>query len=345
MQKRDVIIAALQCQSPPYVPWSWGTTHAAGERLKAYLQRDELHTFFDNHIWMCGPQHPAGERLDARLVRDCYGVVYTHAEEQDLGVVVQVPLQEPEDLAHYQFPDPRDPSWYADLGKWRHDLSDHFTMYLLGGALYECAWALRGMEDLLMDMVERPEFVEALLDAITENRLIQVEQAIAMDFDGVFFGDDYGMQTGLMMGAAHWRHFIKPRLARLIAPLRAAGKYAYLHSCGKVDGILDDLVEIGLHIFNPFQPEVMDVFALLPRYHGRLAFHGGMGVQSVLPHGTTAEVTEMTRRLLRAGESGGFIFSPSHDATPDIPPENLVAMMRVLTDQAGYRSLKSSSRL
>ena len=61
--------------------------------------------------------------------------------------------------------------------------------------------------------------VEALLDAITEHRLIQVEQAIAMDFDGVFFGDDYGMQTGLMMGAAHWRHFIKPRLARLISPI------------------------------------------------------------------------------------------------------------------------------
>ncbi len=144
------------------------------------------------------------------------------------------------------------------------------------------------------------------------------------------------MQTGLIMGYEHWRHFIKPRLARMFEPVREAGRYVNMHSCGCVAEIFDDLVEIGLNMFNPFQPEVMDVFEIKERYHGRLAFHGGMSVQRVLPFGTVDEVREMTRRLIGAGRNGGYIFSPSHSVPPDVPPENLVAMMEVLRAQDGY---------
>jgi uroporphyrinogen decarboxylase len=152
------------------------------------------------------------------------------------------------------------------------------------------------------------------------------------------------MQTGLIMGEDAWRHYIKPRLKRLFEPLRSAGKCVYMHSCGKVQSIFDDLVEVGLDLFNPFQPEVMDVFGLLPAYHGRLAFNGGMGVQSTLPHGTPDEVREMTQRLIDAGRTGGFIFSPSHTITDDTPPENIIAMMEVLKAQPGYRHVTGRAR-
>jgi uroporphyrinogen decarboxylase len=210
-------------------------------------------------------------------------------------------------------------------------------MYALGFSLYERAWTMRGMDNLLMDMIERPEFVEALLDAIVEHNLHQVRRALRLGVDCMYFGDDYGMQTGLIMGIAHWRHFFKPRLARMFAPFREAGRFVYMHSCGRVHELFDELAEIGLDIFNPFQPEVMDVFALIPRYRGRLAFHGGMSVQKVLPFGTVAEVKAMAERLLAAGAEGGYIFSPSHGVPRDVPPENLIAMQEVLKAQKGYR--------
>ncbi|HET6442170.1 MAG TPA: uroporphyrinogen decarboxylase family protein, partial [Phycisphaerae bacterium] len=119
------------------------------------------------------------------------------------------------------------------------------------------------------------------------------------------------------------------------APVREAGKYVFLHSCGCVAELFDDLIEIGLNVFNPFQPEVMDVYAIKRRYHGRLAFHGGMSVQKVLPFGTPGEVREATARLLQAGRDGGYVFSPSHSVPPDVPPENLVAMMDVVRAQPG----------
>jgi uroporphyrinogen decarboxylase len=113
-------------------------------------------------------------------------------------------------------------------------------------------------------------------------------------------------------------------------------KFRGMHSCGRVDSLFDDLVEIGLNLFNPFQPEVMDTFALIKKYRGRLAFHGGMSVQKVLPFGTVREVRDMTRRLIDAGAEGGYIFSPSHAVPRDVPPENLVAMVEVLKSQPGY---------
>ena len=143
------------------------------------------------------------------------------------------------------------------------------------------------------------------------------------------------MQTGLIMGGDHWRRFFKPRLARMFQPVRQAGKCVQLHSCGRVQELFDDLVEIGLNLFNPFQPEVMDVFEYLRRYRGRLAFHGGMSIQKTLPFGSVREVRETASRLIEAGRDGGYIFAPSHSVPRDVAPENLVAMMEVLKSQPG----------
>ena len=102
------------------------------------------------------------------------------------------------------------------------------------------------------------------------------------DIDAVYFGDDWGQQRGLQMGPKLWREFIYPVLKRMYAAVHAGGKYVFIHSCGDVDELFDDLIAIGVNCFNPFQPEVMDVAALLPQYRGRLAFHGGLSTQRTL---------------------------------------------------------------
>jgi len=337
--KRDVVLEALAFRPPPYVPWAWDMTKACQQRLADYLGTDDLSGFVGSHFLdvgspkrrFAGP-HPNG-------YRDAYGVVFDTSLDKDIGTPCDWPLKDPHDLERYQWPDPNNDAWYAGIPEQLAAHPDRFSRYKLGFSLYERAWTMRGMTDLLMDMIERPEFVERLLDTIVEHNLMQIRRALALGVEAVYFGDDYGSQTGLIMGRAHWRHFFKPRLARMFAAVRNAGRCVSLHSCGRVAELFDEFIEIGLQVFNPFQPEVMDIFALKKQYHGRLAFHGGMSIQQVLPFGTTNEVRLETRRLIEAGHEGGYVFAPSHTVPPDVPPENLVAMMEELRAQPGAPQL------
>ncbi|NQT19844.1 MAG: uroporphyrinogen-III decarboxylase-like protein [Planctomycetes bacterium] len=336
MTKRDVVIDALEFRPPAYVPWSWGMTIDCAEKVKEHLGIDDLGEFYDNHFISFTSSGHVWEDLGNGKVKDVYGVVWDRTIDKDIGTPCDWPIKQPADLDSCVWPDTVDDEWYAHIPAGIAASPDLFSTYCVDFSLFERAWTMRGMPDLLMDMVDRPEFVDDLLDAIVESNLGQIRHALAAGVDAVYFGDDYGMQRGLIMGIDHWRRFIKPRLARMFAPVREAGKFATMHSCGSVAELFDELVEIGLQMFNPFQPEVMDVFEMMKKYRGRLAFHGGMSIQKVLPFGTAAEVRDMAQRLIDAGQEGGYVFSPSHGVPRDVPPENLAAMVEVLKAQPGY---------
>ena len=123
----------------------------------------------------------------------------------------------------------------------------------------------------------------------------------------------------------------------MYAVVRDAGKYVMIHSCGKVDELFDDLIGIGLNCFNPFQPEVMDVFDLMKRYKSRLAFHGGLSTQQTLPYGSVEDVRNETAALLQAGRDGGYIFAPAHAVEGDVPLENILAFIEILHAQTAYK--------
>ena len=340
MTKRQVVLDAIGFRSPAYVPWAWDPTVECAERLKKYLGVDDLSEFIDDHFGHIGSNWVM-RRVDDGHARDPYGVLWDITVDKDIGTPCDWPIKAPGDLDGYQWPDMTGGSWQGDIERNLAAMSDRFTHYDLGFSLFERAWTMRGMENLLMDMVERPEWVETFLDRITEHNLIQVRRVVALkELDCVYFGDDYGMQEGLIMGITHWRRFIKPRMARMFAPVKAAGKVVRLHSCGCVGSLFDDLVEIGLDIFNPFQPEVMDTAAMHKKYFGRLAFHGGLSIQKILPFGSVHDVRKETRRLIDMGKAGGYVLSPSHQVPRDVPPQNLVAMMEELKAQSGYRSTK-----
>jgi uroporphyrinogen decarboxylase len=186
---------------------------------------------------------------------------------------------------------------------------------------------MRGMESLFFDFVDRPEFVHALFGAIADYNIAQVAEAVTHDIDAVYFGDDWGQQHGLIMGRPYWDEFIRPQLRRMYGAVRAAGKFQMIHSCGDVDELFDDLIRLGLNCFNPFQPEVMDTEALLRTHRGRLAFHGGLSTQRILPYGTEAEVRAESRRLLELGRDGGYIFAPAHAVEGDVPLDNMLAFL------------------
>ncbi len=335
MTKRDVIHQVLAHQRPPYVPWSFSFTIEAREKLERHYGTTDLDTALHNHLVWAG--NPAGSFTDLGQdkVRDAFGVVWDRSVDKDIGVVLNPQLPEP-DLSSYQFPDPCGGIFFDGVKEMLAEHPDCFRVFPIGFSLYERAWTLRGMENLMMDFIENPDFVRSLLRAIADFNLAQVQHALSYDIDAVYFGDDWGQQQGLQMGPGLWREFILPELKRMYGAVRAAGKKVFIHSCGDVDELFDDLIEAGVNCFNPFQPEVMNVAVLMQNYHGRLAFHGGLSTQRTLPYGTTEDVRAETRRLLELGRKGGYILSPAHAVEGDVPLANMLAFIDEALHQPGF---------
>ena len=121
----------------------------------------------------------------------------------------------------------------------------------------------------------------------------------------------------------------------MYAEVHKAGKYVFIHSCGDVDELFDDLIALGVNCFNPFQPEVMDVPDLMRRYRGRLTFHGGLKHAAHTAARNGADVRTETNRLIELGREGSYILSPAHAVEGDVPLENMLEFIDAAQRQAG----------
>lgn len=326
MTPRDIVKEAISFRRPPYVPWSFSFTKEAREKLIEHYGTNDLEPILGNHILSLGNGIGFFEELGNDRFRDVFGVIWDRTVDKDIGNVEGTVLPEPT-LAGYEFPDPLHSRFFADIPEKMERYGDRFRVFSIGFSLFERAWTLRGMENLYMDIIENPEFVHDLLNAIADYNIAQVRKALEYDIDAVYFGDDWGQQHGLLIGYPLWKEFIFPVIQRMYSVVREARKVVFIHSCGDVDELFDDLVSIGLGVFNPFQPEVMDVEQIMKQYAGKLAFWGGVSTQLTLPYGTPEQVRDEVRRMIRLGGNGGYILSPAHAVEGDVPLENLLALI------------------
>lgn len=370
LNRKERMRRALQRQPVDRLPVQTNYTAAMGAKLAAYFQcaPDRLPARLDNHLRRLDVTHTPRLSADSRVWFDWWGAGWGAKTEGYWHA--HAPLADTTDLAAYPWPNPTAPGLMAGAERAvAADPGEHFMAPNFGFALFERAWSLRGFDRLLMDMVDRPAWVEELLDRITEIQVAlarrfvalgrreraeappsrselrtpksEVDRRLAMPaatggVDGGYFGDDYGAQRGLLFAPRLWRQMIKPRLGRMFAVFREAGLPVMLHSDGDIWPILPDLVDLGLTCLNPVQPEVLEHGRLCREFGQHLSFYGGISTQEVLPKVTPAGVCAATLACIRdlAPDGTGLVLGPSHRMQSDIPAENVEAMLEAFPRSA-----------
>lgn len=200
----------------------------------------------------------------------------------------------------------------------------------LGGELFESAWRLRGLEAFLLDMVERPDWADYLLDRLTALGRRNAETLAAAGVDVLALDDDVGMPGTMFMSPALWRRFFRPRMSAIIDAARAVKPdlRVLYHSEGNIEPIIGDLIEIGVNALNPLQPEHVDAPAIRRRYGTRLALWGTVGCHTTFSLGTPQQIGEEVKLRIEILGRAGLILCPAYDIDePDIPRENVVAFL------------------
>jgi uroporphyrinogen decarboxylase len=273
---------------------------------------------------------------------DEWGVTFQeHPYETPYGTghyteMVGFPLAEDGAIDSYRPPDPARPELYLDPERVIREYGDEY--WIVGvtvTTIFETAWALRGYERLLMDLVMDPELADRILEIPFRYHLTAAERLAAMGVDMLWTGDDIGSQRGMLMAPDTWRRFLKPRMAALVSRVKAIKPdllVAY-HTDGDVREVLDDLVEIGIDVLNPVQPACMDPADLKRAYGDRLRFWGSLDEQHTLPFGSPDDVrAEIALRLETIGQGGGLILGPTHHVQLDTPLENFWAMVDTIRE-------------
>ncbi len=328
---RERVLTALAHRQPDKTPWQLDLTIEAHARTAAYLGDPDFLSRVGNHL--VGVEDGYFREIRPDYWQDQFGIVWNRSIDKDIGNVHEFLIKEP-DISTYRFPEPDLEHNARTYERLIAENPDRFRMGGVGFSMFERAWTLRGMENLLADMILNPSFVDELLDKILEYNLQVIDHLLQYDLDCVRFGDDWGQQRGLIMGPRLWRRFIKPRVQAMYARCKAADKVVMQHSCGAVQELFPDLIDMGLDIFNTFQPEVMDVEFCKREYGQHLTFYGGISTQQVLPRVRPAELKEIIRRMIDIiGANGGYIVAPTHSIPRDVPPENIAAFIEVVQNQ------------
>ncbi len=293
------------------IPFTVKFTVEARQRYAAYLGRDFDPVEDTGSYVVASHTNNGWPEVRPGYFRDYFGVVWNKTIDKTLGVVDDPPLTNPK-FGDYLFPDADTIPVYEFIRHNNARYPDRFHMVSIGFSLFERAWSLTGMENLFMYMLTEPGFVHELLQRITRYNIAVIRNAADIGVDCVHLADDWGSQHGLLFGNDMWREFIKPRFDETCRAAKERGLLISLHSCGKVDELFPEMLNAGVDVFDPFQPEVMDVFALREQYRNRLAFWGGLSVQRTLPYGTPGQVRSEASELLEEWRPAAGTSSPLH---------------------------------
>jgi uroporphyrinogen decarboxylase len=348
MNSRERFLSVLSGKQPDRTPILANLTIQAAEKLAPILgkdvgfidsflatrisHRDILLALGNDAVVIAAARGKPTITLPDGRVKDEWGLVYknvglySEAVERPLGECTTV-----EDVEYFEVPDPLAPScWTEAIDTANRFRKDYAVVGDLEACLFELAWNLVGLEKFLLDLYTQEEYIEPLLDKIMDYSTKSALKMVDIGIDMIWAGDDFGTQSNLMISPELWRRHFKPRYQKLFATLKQKQpslKIAY-HTCGAVEPLIEEYIEIGLDFLNPLQPAAagMELSSLSRKYGDRIGFFGGVDVQKILPMGSIQDVRNEVRRCINAvGDLSRYIIAPAHNIQPDTPVENILA--------------------
>jgi uroporphyrinogen decarboxylase len=366
MKHRERVITALNHEAPDRCPMQISFTPEFAARLEADLRLKrqgfhnphgggntyELERALDEDMlltsvgWVNGYYQEGYQNVDS--YQDEWGVTWNTIEYETpygKGKYTEPsghPLGDDSALEGYHSPDPNRPELYHESERVLSEFKDEYWIVgVTPTTIFETAWALRGYEQLMIDLAMDPDKANRLLDIPYSYHKIVTQRLTSLGVDMIWLGDDIGGQHAMLMSPRMWRQYFKPRMADLIASLRSINphvKIAY-HTDGVVYPVIPDLIEIGLDVLNPVQPSAMDPMKLKNEYGKNLCFWGSLDIQQTLPFGTPGQVkTEVVSRLKTIGKDGGLVIGPTHNVQLDTPLENFWCMHETIC-RTTYKTL------
>ena len=344
MKPRERVIAAIQREEFDRIPLDCAFRPEVWTRLRQYFRahdeeivKKELGVDI-REVGMDAPTGfkptsfiPSGSKNYESFLITAFDEWGIRRKEGATGIYWHFTYHPLEDISldEYEFPDlnaegrfDRAKKEAKSFGQ-EYAVASHYT-----GGIFEQAWWLRGFNRFIRDLYGNPKFANDLLDRLLDWKTEQGKRIVETGVDIIKVGDDFGTQTGMMIPPELWRRYFKHRYKRWFSDLKSAGDvYVFFHSDGKIDPIIPDLIEVGVDILNPIQPECMDPAKLKKEYGDKLTFHGTVSVQETLPFGTVEDVREeVITRIRTLGYDGGLIVSPTHMVGTDVPIENILAL-------------------
>ena len=350
MNHRENMLAVLRRQPFERIPFQISLCESLQqEAIRRYGTADMMEIFDMPVQYIELP--PPSEKIDHRKYHkdpdslteiDEWGVGYKKGSLAHFRQFISpmADFDDPQQVIDYPFPDMDDPVRWADARRQveeAHAAGRAAAYFAL--QVFEPAWYLRGLENMLADFLCDEEMAAACMNKMTEAQCRTAKQAAEIGVDIIMFGDDVGTQKALMMSPETWRRWVKPATAATIAAAKAVNPdvLAFYHSDGVIYDIIPELIEIGVDVLNPIQPECMDPVLLKEQYGDRLSFWGTIGTQTTMPFGTPEEVRETVRHMIETvGKGGGLVIAPTHVLEPEVPWENVEALVQAIRDYGTF---------
>ncbi len=287
MTRREIVTRTIRFQGAPRLPY------------------DFPEKFGSDFYWInMSPTPDARPRTGV----DEWGAVWENIGEMVLGEVKDFPLKNWNDFKKMIIPNVHDPQRWQHLANLLEQAGDKFIL-AQGISIYERVHFIRSLENTWLDIYDHPEELGRLIDLLVEMNLSAIERYAELGAHGYIFADDWGLQNRLMIAPNKWREIWKPRYARIFKAVHDAGMLSFLHSCGYIVDILDDLIEIGLDVIHMDQQENMGLELLGRRFGGRITFFSPVDIQQTMVHGSLEEIRAYCRQMVRllGRPNGGFI--------------------------------------
>jgi len=301
MSSYEVVRRAIEFQKPERLPIRFGT-----------LGLNDTHGVGWNQIGT-GDHH-------LRETPDEWGCLWVRSEVTNMGQVKGHPLADWSALDHFRWPDPDDPAFYEGMSERFAGSDGKYVTTGIFMLLFERMHSLHGFENTLADLYLERENMEMLADRIVEFDLgviRNISQRFSDQIHGFTFTDDWGTEREVFISPKLWDEFFKPRYKRIFDAVREQNWHVWMHSCGKVNGIIESLIDIGLDVINLQQPRALGIEEIGQQFRGRICFESLCDIQHTLPFKGAEEIREEAHLLLErwSTSDGGFILSDYGDGT------------------------------